>query len=100
MPSSTVRTFTDPDDYTSSIRAAQADLTITGRGWFTAKLIKINLHNVWMQRFSDNLPRVAHATDDPGNATIAFRTRPGPSLRRSGVEMRETNIIQRSEADD
>ena len=80
MPSSTVRTFIDPDDYTASIRAAQADLTITGRGWFTAKLIKINLHNVWMQRFSDNLPRVAHATDDPGNATIAFRTRPGPNF--------------------
>ena len=59
MPSSAVRTFTDPDDYAASIRATKAELTVTGRGRFAAKLIRIDLHRLWMQRFSDNLPRVA-----------------------------------------
>ena len=58
MPSSAVRTFSDPDDYATSMRATKAEVTVTGRGKFTAKLIRIDLHRVWMQRFSDNLPRV------------------------------------------
>ena len=58
MPSSAVRTFSDPDDYATSIRATKAEVTVTGRGKFTAKLIRIDLHRLWMQRFSDNLPRV------------------------------------------
>ena len=58
MPSSAVRTFSDPDDYATSIRATKAEVTVSGRGKFTAKLIRIDLHRLWMQRFSDNLPRV------------------------------------------
>ena len=58
MPSSAVRTFTDPDDYAASIRATRAELTVTGRGQFTAQLVRIDLRRLWMQRFSDNLPRL------------------------------------------
>src|SRR5271170_5224659 len=32
MPASAVRAFSDPDDYATSIRVADAELTITGRG--------------------------------------------------------------------
>jgi hypothetical protein len=56
MPSSAVHTFTDPDDYAASIRATKTEMTITGRGQFTAKLTRIDLHRLWMQRLSDNLP--------------------------------------------
>ena len=52
MPSSAVRTFSDPDDYAASIRASKAEVTVTGRGQFTAKLTRIDLHRLWMQRFS------------------------------------------------
>jgi hypothetical protein len=58
MPSSVVRTFTDPDDYAAAIRGGTVQLTITGRGDFNAKLTRIDLHRLWMQRFSDNLPRI------------------------------------------
>jgi len=61
MPSSAVRTFTDPDDYATSIRATRAEMTVMGRGHFTANLTRIDLHRLWMQRFSDNLPRIAHS---------------------------------------
>jgi AraC-like DNA-binding protein len=98
MPSSAVRTFADPDDYAASIRGAGAELTVTGRGSFTAKLIQIDLHRLSMQRMSDNLPRVSHANDVAGQATISFRTQPGPSLLRSGVDMLPSNIIRRSDS--
>jgi AraC-like DNA-binding protein len=99
MPSSVVRTFTDPDDNAPSIRSTTAEVTITGRGNFKAKLIHIDLHRLWMNRFADNLPRITLCDDHPGYATISLRTHPGPSLRRSGVEMVMTNIIRRAHAE-
>jgi AraC-like DNA-binding protein len=96
MPSSAVRTFTDPDHYAASVHGSRAELTITGTGCFRARLITINLHTVWMQRFSDNLPRVSHSADSARVATVSFRTQPGPSLVRNGLEMVPTNIIRRT----
>ena len=97
MPSSAVRTFTDPDDYAASIRATKAELTVTGRGQFTAQLVRIDLRRLWMQRFSDNLPRIAHSASMTGRAIISFRTKPGPSFLWSGAEMHPTNIMRASE---
>ena len=97
MPSSAVRTFSDPDDYAAAIRQGTVELTITRRGQFSAKLVQIALHSLWMQRLSDNLPRVSHTQGWGGRAVIGFRTEPGPSLVASGVEMQPTNILRYSE---
>jgi hypothetical protein len=97
MPSSAVRTFTDPDDYAETIRGGTVELTVTGRGDFNAKLTRINLHRLWMQRFSDNLPRIFDAANASGRAFIAFRTQPGPSLLGGGLEMHPSTIIRHSE---
>jgi AraC-like DNA-binding protein len=96
MPSSAVRTFSDPDDYAACIRNSTAEMTITGRGVFSAKLTRIDLHSLWMQRLSDNLPRIAHlgAMERPA---VTFRTRPGPSLLRGGVEVSPTHIVRHTE---
>ena len=100
MPSSAVRTFTDPDDYAVAIRATTAELTVTGRGQFAAKLIRIDLHRLWMQRFSDNLPRIFHSAMVPGRAIITFPTQSGPSLFWSGVERQPTDITRHSDGED
>jgi AraC-like DNA-binding protein len=97
MPSSAARTFTDSDDYASAIRATRAEITVTGRGHFTAKLTRIDLHRLWMQRFSDNLPRVGHSAGMTGRAIISFRTHPGPSLLWGSVEMKPANITRHNE---
>jgi AraC-like DNA-binding protein len=97
MPSSAVRTFTDPDDYAAAHRGVKSELTLIGRGHFTAKLIGIGLHRLGLQRSSDNLPRTAHSVNLKGLAIITFRTHPGPSLVRSGVEMQPTNIFRHGE---
>src|SRR5215472_7446275 len=94
MPSSSVRTFTDPGDYAAAFHTTRAECTITGRGRFTAKLIRIDFHRLWMHRYSDNLPRVAHSATINGRAIISFRTRPGPSQLSGGAEMHPTNIAR------
>src|ERR1700730_14062785 len=96
MPSSAVRTFTDPDDYAAAIRQGTYELTVTERGHFAAQLTRIDLHRLWMQRFYDNLPRISHIAGWGGRAVIAFRTEPGASLLSSGVEMQPTSIVRDS----
>ena len=94
MPSSAVHIFSDAGDYAAAIRAATVEVTATGRGPFTAKHIRIDFHRLWMQRFSDNLPRVGHSAAVSGRAIISFRTQPGPSLVLGTAEMHPTNIVR------
>src|SRR5215471_4660622 len=94
MPSSAVRTFTDPDDYTAAIRGTTAELTVTGRGEFAAEIVRIELSRMVVTRFRDNLPRVYHSVNFPGRGGISFRTEPGPSYLMSGVEMEPTNLAR------
>jgi AraC-like DNA-binding protein len=98
MLSSAVYSFTDPDEYAATARATRVELTISKRGPFNAKLIRIDLHRLWMQRYTDNLPRIGYWANVPGRAIISFRIEPGPSLRSSGVEMAASKIFRRSEA--
>ena len=94
MPSSAVRSFTDPDAYAAAIRQAAVQPTVTGRGHFAAQVVRIDLHRLWMQRLSDNLPRIMHADILGGRVVIAFLTRPGPSMSWSGFEIRPADIIR------
>jgi hypothetical protein len=99
MPSSAVRTFTDPDEYAAAIRGGEVELTVAARGDFHAKLIRIDLHCLWMQRFADNLPRVIHSAHVPGRASVKFRTAPGPSFFAASLEIHSTNLVRHSPAD-
>ena len=99
MPSSAVRTFTDPDEYAASIRGGEVELTVAARGDFHAKLIRIDLHCLWMQRFADNLPRIIHSAHVPGRASVKFRTAPGPSFFAASLEIHSTNLVRHSPAD-
>jgi len=97
MLSSAVQRFSDPDEYAAAIRASKTEFTVTGRGQFAAKLIRMDLHRLWMQRASDNLPRISHPTNIQGRAVVSFRTRSGPSLLTDGLEMQPTDIVRHSD---
>ena len=99
VPSSTVRTFTDPDAYAASIRGAEARMTVTAPGDFLATLIRVDLHDLCMQRLSDNLPRVTHFSDFTKRVVVAFRSRPGPIVLLNGTELSDVNIAPVSTAD-
>ena len=92
MPSSFVRTFTDPDEYAASIRQGTHRIVVMQRGFFAAKLTRIDLHRLWMQHFSEDLPRTSHVDGWGERAVIAFRTQPGSSVTRNGIELGSTSI--------
>ena len=100
MPSSAVHSFTDPDDYSASIRATTIELTITGCGHFTGKRTRIDLHRLWMQRLYEGMPRVVHSAFVTGRAIVTFRTHTGPGLRWGGAELQPSNIIRHAEGED
>jgi hypothetical protein len=84
MLASAVWNFTDPDEYALHVRATNMELAIAQPGYFVAKAIRIDLHRMWLQRFSDSLPRVAHFNHLPGRAIISFRTHAGPDTLWDG----------------
>jgi AraC-like DNA-binding protein len=100
MPSSAVRIFTDADEYAAAIRAATVEVTVTGRGHFAAQLTRIDFHRLWMQRFSESLPRILHMGIDPGRAGFMMPTHPGTGLQWSGVEVQSEHISRHREVDD
>jgi AraC-like DNA-binding protein len=93
MLSSAVRTFADPDDWTTTFRGSQAELTITARGQFSAKLTWVGLHCLQMQRFLDNLPRILHVAHVHRRATISFLGPERPPQRWSGTELSPGDIM-------
>src|SRR6516164_7273736 len=93
MPSSAVSTFADPDDWTTTFRGSQAELTITARGQFSAKLTWIRLHCLQMQRFFDNLPRILHVAHVHRRATISFLAPQGSPQRWGGIDLAPGDIM-------
>jgi hypothetical protein len=84
MLTSAAWSFTDPDEYALHARATRMEIAVTRPGCFAAKTTRIDLHRMWLQRFSDNLPRVAHFNHSPGRAIISFRTHAGPDILWDG----------------
>ena len=65
MPSSAVRTFTDPDAYQAAISGAHVEGVITGRSKFRAESTTIGLHRLSLQRCEESLPRTVYSAVDP-----------------------------------
>jgi AraC-like DNA-binding protein len=94
MPPNAVHTYADPDDYAASVRASKITLTALGRGRFDARITRITLPRLWMQRFSESLPRILHSAGSAERAIVSFSTQPGPSLIRGGVELGADSIAR------
>lgn len=74
MLSSMVQSFTDPEAYAGVIPSTQVQNSIVAAGQFEAKATLIELHDMRMQRFSDNLPRVSHTATKSGQVVVtSFR---------------------------
>jgi AraC-like DNA-binding protein len=46
-----------------------------------------------VQHAFDNLPRISHGVAPPGRVSVVFRTRSGPSLLWSGLEIEPTSLV-------
>ncbi len=99
MLSSNVQVFSDPDQYVETVRPASAELTLVGSGRFAARLTRVDLHHLWMQRFTESLPRVMH-WNRSDRAAITFQTLPGPAVRWGRMELDPSTLIRLGDAPD
>ncbi len=83
-----------PTTMRQRIRQGTVEVTVAGRGQFTAQLIRIDLHRLWMQRFSEHLARIKHTNGLGGRAVIAFPTQLGANRSWNGVELQPTRVIR------
>ena len=81
MPSSSVRTFTDPDEYGAAVRQGTVNVTVTERGRFNAKICRVDFHELWMQRLSEDLAKTSHVAE----------------LKASIVRLEEENMMLRKQ---
>ena len=93
MSSSCVLTTTDVDAFQAAIRPTTEVLTITGRGPFSANLMRIELHNLRMQRFSENLSRAWELQVPSTRTAIAFVIGPKPAIRWRGADIAANEVI-------
>ena len=94
MPSSAVRTFTDPYEHQKSVRAAEAELFITKPGEYRAELTRIDLHRLWMQDSHTALPHVARHALKKDRSVIFFLADPQQiPIHHSGLEFSPGEIM-------
>ena len=92
MPSSSLRSFNDPDEYSGSFRDFDYEFAVTAGREFVAEHVRVDLQTVRLQKYVSNLPWVAHTGIMKGRAVFALRAAPGPALLRAGAEMQTTNL--------
>lgn len=84
MPWSRVIAFDDPYLYQSAIRAGDWEIFPTERGQFRAELTQVVMNKLWMQRFSEELPRVHKGAVNFGRKVITFPTERQPEVYNRG----------------
>jgi AraC-like DNA-binding protein len=95
MPSSAVRTFTDPDEYFAGIRNLRIYGLVLQRGEFRAESTRIDLQRLFMCRFDENLPRIMKVTPSGVRAGIVFPTDPcQPAMLVNGTEIPHGQIAR------
>jgi AraC-like DNA-binding protein len=88
VPHSCVHTLADPYSYEAVVRALNPKLIVTSKGNFHARLTKIRLQRLWMQRGEEHLPRIMSAGVRPKGAAIIFHSdRKQGSIQVNGVEV-------------
>ena len=94
MPSSAVRTFTDPVEYFTGIRNLQIVGLVQRRGEFRAKSTRIDLHRLWMHRFDEDLPRIMKVTPSGMRCVVIFATQADqPAMQVDGIEISQNQIV-------
>jgi AraC-like DNA-binding protein len=93
MPEGRVFDFVEPYSFQAAIRAGTHEVLVKSKGEFRAELIRISLHQLWMQRSKSNLPWIMRSWTDPARLPIVFLadTNQAPS-HHGGEEMSAEQI--------
>jgi AraC-like DNA-binding protein len=93
VPTSVVYTAGDPCEYGPLIRAADINVLVAAKGDFRAKVTRIDLDRVWMQRGEENLPRIFRSVLAKDRVAVFFVTEAScPVIRLGGLETSSRQI--------
>ena len=95
MPSSAVRTFSDPVEYFTGIRNLKIVGLVQQRGAFRARSTRIDLLRLWTHRFVEDLSRVMKVTPSGMRVVVMFATHPDqPAMQVNGIELPQNQIVK------
>jgi AraC-like DNA-binding protein len=86
-------TFTDPFQFQSAIRAAEIEIIPTAKGEFRAELTQATLNKLWMQRLSEDLPRIHKGAIKRGRKVFNFLTEDQPEVYHCGRLLQRGELI-------
>jgi AraC-like DNA-binding protein len=72
MINSTVQSYPDPGEYQAAILGADVDVVLTGPGRFRSELIRIEMHQLGLNRGWVSLPRIARSAHKQGRCSVSF----------------------------
>ena len=72
MSVSSIRAFSDPYEYAKSVRTTEMSAFVATRGEFAARLTRIDLHHLWLQRSWTSLPLITHSVLHKSRRPVYF----------------------------
>jgi AraC-like DNA-binding protein len=95
MPSSSVHTYTEPDEYSSAGQHSNTRLlVIKSNANFNAKFTAIDLVDVRINQFLDTLPRIVRIGLVGDRILFGFQARPGAGPNTNGIEAEWDKLYQ------
>lgn len=92
MPSSSVRSTSDVEEFRGFVRPVGTEYLLTGKGRFSATVTKVELDNVWAQCLTETRPRSwCQAVTQP-RISIFFQAEAGREMAYAGKELGENDI--------
>jgi AraC-like DNA-binding protein len=91
--------YSDPDEYAAAVRGTSLELTVTECGQFAGKVIRIDLHDLWLQFISENLSPVGHSSLTPGRSVVSFWTGTDTEAHWNGVPVLPSQIVWHKESE-
>jgi AraC-like DNA-binding protein len=94
MPLTSVARYTTPEQMEAAYSAAHVETAPTGRGPFSAHVIRLELDHIWLVRVHETAPRIERAVPVPNRVFIVCQINGGSELIiTDGVALRANEVI-------
>jgi hypothetical protein len=92
MPSSGTTVYDDDDAFSATFRSPDCNFTVASPGRFQASATPLDLHQLGVQRLSEDLPRVGYFEIPRSHVAVSFQAGPGPAIHLCGVELGSAQV--------
>ncbi len=101
MINSALRRFSDPESFQQFVRGGKARVLVSARGEYQGELTRVDLPHIWMQRFWQSLPTLAHIKVDEARTTFVFLSdKQQPSVTHASVEIGPDEVVSTALGDE